>query len=332
MRAVKICHSWDSCTFWEPGCLTGIPSHIVTYVNQERIITTFTGQFNLFADALRKDLDQRQMGGNLSIEIIKEHFTKPLTDRMTAIETLFTANSENAEVSTVRQLQGGGPSHTSVESFFMWKHDSHCVPRRLPEDFRLDPAITPILMWHQWHLGLVLKDNRVIQPLKLLPAKDYPHTRRTYDRMKKFCKAIDTNTGVIGGESVAALTALFNQKKPSLVEKGILLPTNTPVGRRRTREGELGWNYVATKWEKLQCAKIKAANEDVNVGEVVEREDNLETERQRDNRRTRKRLSQGTAYTVNMPHDNSGQQQRGVSSVQDLFHPQSRDASSRLLS
>ena len=55
--------------------MTGIPAHIITCVNQERIITNMNTKFNeyTYAGELKNELDARQMGGTstLTLELIR---------------------------------------------------------------------------------------------------------------------------------------------------------------------------------------------------------------------------------------------------------------------
>ena len=63
----------EECLYWEFGTLAGIPPHIVTYVNQERIIKKMDDGFTRFTTVIQEDLDRRQIGGgNLSMEILQE--------------------------------------------------------------------------------------------------------------------------------------------------------------------------------------------------------------------------------------------------------------------
>ena len=64
--------------------MTGIPAHIITCVNQERIITNMNTKFNeyTYAGELKNELDARQMGGTstLTLELIRKQFTEPLSN------------------------------------------------------------------------------------------------------------------------------------------------------------------------------------------------------------------------------------------------------------
>jgi hypothetical protein len=75
-----------------------------------------------------------------------------------------------------------------------------------------------LLIWQHWHHGLTLSGNRKVRPLKrVVPTRDCPgpqKERRKYEeRMKIFCKAINTCTGIRIQDSpvpdIAALGTTF---------------------------------------------------------------------------------------------------------------------------
>jgi len=260
--ATKISHAWETCKFWDIGTMTGIPAHIVTYVNQERIIHNMNEKFNEYADMLVKELDKRQMGGNLSIELIRNEFTNPLTERLEQLGMLVDNIQKQGASGYAVSAQGTGGTGGSpqLDGYYLWDRDNKPTPRCVPEDFSLDPAISPLLMWQHWHHGLTLSGNRRVRPLKDVPTVDYPSKpRRTYQRMKAFCRAIDSCTGVLNlPSSIADITAAYNSHVEMLREEGILLPAVTNKGRKRSRN-ENGWNYIAHQFEK-QRAKRKRAD------------------------------------------------------------------------
>ena len=80
-NSVKISYLWEECLYWEFGSFTGIPPHIVTYVNQERIIKKIYDGFTRFTTVMQEDLDRRQIGGgNLSMEIFQERILQPIQE------------------------------------------------------------------------------------------------------------------------------------------------------------------------------------------------------------------------------------------------------------
>ena len=62
--ATKISNSWEDCKYWNGCPITGIPTYIVIFSNQESIVTNMNYKSNEFADTLRKDLDVQNIGGN----------------------------------------------------------------------------------------------------------------------------------------------------------------------------------------------------------------------------------------------------------------------------
>ena len=68
---------------------------------------------------------------------------------------------------------------------------------------------------------------------------------------------LDTATNMDQSESAEKLALTFDQNQSILREKGILLPPQTVVGRKRTRN-ENGWNYIADRYERRQSIQRKA--------------------------------------------------------------------------
>ena len=69
--------------------------------------------------------------------------------------------------------------------------------------------------------------------------------------MKHFCCAIDGSLQVNGEESIANLTTIFNAGIEMLMAEGLLPSKITSTGRKQTRQSELGWNYMADRWETM---------------------------------------------------------------------------------
>ena len=60
--ATTIDHAWDDHNaYYDVGNLTGIPAHIVNYVNHEKLSTKLDDEFDDYAAMLKTELDQRQM-------------------------------------------------------------------------------------------------------------------------------------------------------------------------------------------------------------------------------------------------------------------------------
>ena len=134
-------------------------------------------------------------------------------------------------------------------------------------------------------------NGRVIAPLKDVPCKDYPikKNQRIFTRMKHFCCAIDGNLQVNGEESIANLTKIFNSVIEMLTAEGLLLSKITSTGRKRTRQRDLGWNYMADRWETMSRYKNMADKEGLQIGQVKAREEQKVKDRQKRNLETRKR-------------------------------------------
>ena len=89
--------------------------------------------------------------------------------------------------------------------------------------------------------------------------------------MKHFFCAIDGNLQVNGEESIANITTIFNAGIETLMDEGILLSKVTSTGRKITRQSELGWNYMAGRWETMSRYKNMADKEGIQIGQVKAR-------------------------------------------------------------
>ena len=92
--------------------------------------------------------------------------------------------------------------------------------------------------------------------------------QRIFTRMKHFCCAIDGNLQVNGEESIANLTTIVNAGIEILTAEGLLLSKITSTGRKRTRQSELGWNYMAGRWETMLRYKNMSDKEGLQIGQV----------------------------------------------------------------
>ena len=233
-NSVKISYFWEECPYWEFGSLTGIPPHIVTYVNQEKIIKKIDDGFTCFTTMMQGDLDQRQIGGgNLSIEIMQEHIIQPIKYKMDSLEIFIQTRVKGANNTEI----SGGIIKVTSDNFYHWSTTGN-IPHLLPEDFALDASILPLTLWHCWHRGLTDVNGRVIDPLKYIPCRDYPikKNQRIFTRMKHFCCAIDGKLQVNGEESIANLPTSFNAGIEMLTAEGILLSKITSTGRKLMRQ------------------------------------------------------------------------------------------------
>jgi hypothetical protein len=337
-KSVKISYLWQECHYWEVGSLTGIPPHIVTFVNQERILKRLDEGFAHSIAELRADLDKRQLGGGtLNMEILQERILKPIEDKMASLDKFIHARVEgpnNSERGSVNQISGGRIEVTS-DHFFFWS-TTGTVPHLLPENFTLDASIPTLTLWHRWHRGLTDASGRLIAPLKDVSCKDYPvkKNQRIFKRMKHFCSAIDEKLNVSGEEGIANLTTIFNANLEVLMNEGLLLSDHTSTGRKRTRQSELGWNYIADRWETMARYKKTAAEEELQIEEVIIRKEQKVKDRQRRNREIRKtqrlaeeqRRAAGTTNIASRPREDAG-----IGGIAQMLVPGLRDSASRLL-
>ena len=331
IKAITVTHSWDDDGYWKFGVLTGIPPHIVTYVNQERIIKEVNTTINTFSKALFDDLNARQFGGgNLTIELLHDRITKPLTNRIEHFESLM-KNAHNITNESVgvglNQLQEGH-IETTIDNFFLWNRDGRT--HLLPEEFALDPAISPLLLWEQWHRGMTLSGGQIITPLKNIQAKDYPSSSRMFKRMRRFCKAIDDVVQVNGSEAVNGLVEKYNANIERLKEKGVLLPSTTPTGRRRTRNSEFSWSYFAQQYENQIRLETKARESNQPLEEVIAQDREMTNARKkRERERRRSALTQDGGSSDNGQQRRRMQENVGIAAIFD--GAQMQHAATRLL-
>ena len=160
--ATTIAHAWDDHNaHYDVRNLTGIPAHIVNYVNHEKLSAKLDDKFDDYAAMLKTELDQRQMGGNLSMEFIHKAITKPLSEQ---IEALKKVQLQNVPLPIVQK---------DPLPIFYWKHDNGKIPCWLPENFTLLTNITPLAIWIQWHHGASFQDGVAVGPLKDKPPSHY---------------------------------------------------------------------------------------------------------------------------------------------------------------
>ena len=269
--ASKVSHAWEGDKYFDSSILTGVPSHIVTYVNQQRLEAKLDIKFNEYSTNLEEQLDKRQMGGNLTMDLIHEVITNPIKEQLEAIAT------------QIQQPQPpSGTNQSDALPDWTWDDDKNPgVRHQLPQDFSLNHCISPLLILQQWHHGLTLPDGTQIGPLKNISPKDCPKKqRRTFQRMRRFCRSIDSQLNLNDASSLDDLNSTFHAHQDQLVQKGILLQPRTVIGRKRTRN-ENGWNYIAHQFEKRQCLQKKAAKDGISFEEAQQRQNELDRQRQR---------------------------------------------------
>lgn len=98
--------------------------------------------------------------------------------------------------------------------------------------------------------------------------------------MSRFCKELDSTSGVKGTESMAELGVLFKNNTVKWQDLGILLPSSTPTNRSRTRD-ENGWHYIAQNWEKLLALRKRASESGISVEELLKADKEKERLRQK---------------------------------------------------
>ena len=68
-----------------------------------------------------------------------------------------------------------------------------------------------------------------------------------------------------------------------LTAEGLLLSKIKSTGRKRTRQSDLGWNYMADRWETMSRYKNMDDKEGLQLGQVKSQEDQKVKDRQKRN-------------------------------------------------
>ena len=283
-NATTIAHAWDEDSkYYDVANLTGIPPHIVNYVNHEKLSEKIDSKFQQYEKLVTDELDKRQMGGGLTFELIEGRISKPILEELSALKNAI-----------INRTDGPAPARNIVGMpKFQWESDTKQIPRLLPENYVLPTKIHPLAMWQQWHHGASFKDGIAVGPLKEIESSNCPKKfQRSFCLMRKFCKALDSTSGVSGSESVAELGVAFKDNGAKLRGLGVLLPETTPTNRSRTRN-ENGWCYIACQWEKLVALQKKAIDSGVSVDDLLRASN--EKERQRQKRKRDKDKAKKTA-------------------------------------
>ena len=286
-NAATIAHAWEEDSkYYDVSNLTGIPAHIVNYVNHEKLSEKIDSKFQQYEKLVTDELDKRKMGGGLSFELLESRISKPILDQLAALKTTIDNRAEGLGV------RAAGDVVDMPE--FQWESDSKPIPRLLPEHYILPTKIHPLAMWQQWHHGASFKDGIAVGPLKMIQPLNCPKKfRRRFLLMRKFCKALDDTSGISGSHSIAELGVAFKDNGSKWRDLGILLPATTPTNRSRTRN-ENGWNYIATHWEKLLAMQKKASKSGLSVDALLKADNEKERSRQkrkRDRAKERKKVA-----------------------------------------
>ena len=183
-------------------------------------------------------------------------------------------------------------------------------------------------------------NGRLIYPLKDVTNKYYPikKNHRIFTRMKQFCCAIDGNLQVNGEESIANITTIFNAGIEMLTAEGLLLSKITSTRSNRMRQSELGWNYMADRWETMLRYKNMADKEGLQIGQVKARDEQKVKDGQKRNRETRKRKRLAEEQIIGNKSDTNIRQAitlrggAGIGGIIHMFGHGQKDIASRLLS
>ena len=86
-NAATIAHAWEEDSkYYDVTNLTGIPAHIVNYVNHEKLSEKIDSKFHQYEKLVKDELDKRQMGGGSSFELLESQISKPILDQLSALK------------------------------------------------------------------------------------------------------------------------------------------------------------------------------------------------------------------------------------------------------
>ena len=123
-----------------------------------------------------------------------------------------------------------------------------------------------------------------------------------------------------------------------LTADGILLSKVTSTGKKQTRQRELGWNYMADRWETMPRYKNMDDKEELQIGQVKAREEQKVKDIQKRNRETRKRKTLPEEQTGGTKSDTPSRKSitpcggAGIRVIIHMFGHGQKDSASRLLS
>ena len=89
--------------------------------------------------------------------------------------------------------------------------------------------------------------------------------------MTQFCKALDAASETVSCFTRADLARIFDTNMETFREKGILLPSTTPVGRKRKRN-ENGWDYIARQYDAHIARQKRAEKSELTVDELLQQD------------------------------------------------------------
>ena len=108
-------------------------------MNQEKLSHKLDVKFNEYATMLRQDLDERNMGGNLTMGYFQREVTNPLMTESNSVKAAL-ANLQSGTLAGT-PVAGAG----SQDNFFTWSNNAN-IGRALPEWFKLDTSVTPLML------------------------------------------------------------------------------------------------------------------------------------------------------------------------------------------
>ena len=95
----------------------------------------------------------------------------------------------------------------------------------------------------------------------------------------RFCKALDVASETVSCTTHTDLAQIYDTNINTFRDKGILLPSTTPVGRKRKRN-ENGWDYIARQYDAHTARQKRAEKTGLTIDDLLQQDQSQERERE----------------------------------------------------
>ena len=124
----------QDCKYFDFRNISGIPPYIQVMVGQERIISSVETNFVSYHDKIVAELDRREFGNGLSIDLIRDEFMAPLNQCMIEMGSNIRSLREGSHLNSGVGGRSTG-SLVTLAGFYTWRNDIVSTPRCCPQDF-----------------------------------------------------------------------------------------------------------------------------------------------------------------------------------------------------
>ena len=99
-----------------------------------------------------------------------------------------------------------------------------------------------------------------------------------------FCKALDAASETVSCTTRTDPAQIYDTNIKTFRDKGILLPSTTPVGRKRKRN-ENGWDYIARQYDAHTARQKRAEKTGLTIDDLLQQDQSQEREREQRNQK-----------------------------------------------